>query len=112
MKTVFLLVISNVFMTVAWYWHLGPKADNVALWKIIGISWFIALIEYIFAVPANRIGKLEGLSAYQLKIIQEAISIIVFIAFAVFYLKTPLKWNHLVGFIFLFISVFFLVKKF
>jgi len=63
-------------------------------------------------VPANRIGKLEGMSAYQLKITQEAITIIVFVLFAIFVLKEPLKWNHIVGFIFLFLSVFFIVKKF
>ncbi len=97
-------------MTIAWYGHL--KFQHVALWKVILISWLIAFIEYMFMVPANRIGKMEGMSGYQLKIIQEAITIIVFIAFAVFILKEPLKWNHLVGFIFLFLSVFFIVKKF
>ncbi len=110
MKTVILLIISNVFMTIAWYGHL--KFENVPLWKVIIISWLIAFIEYAFMVPANRIGKLEGMSAYQLKMIQEVITIIIFIVFAVFILKEPLKWNHIVGFIFLFLSVFFIVKKF
>jgi uncharacterized protein (DUF486 family) len=109
-KTILLLVISNVFMTIAWYGHL--KFENVPLWKVVLISWSIALIEYMFAVPANRIGKLEGMSGYQLKIIQEVISVIIFVLFAVFILKEPLKWNHMVGFFFLFLSVFFIVKKF
>jgi uncharacterized protein (DUF486 family) len=97
-------------MTIAWYGHL--KFTNTALWKIILISWLIAFVEYMFMVPANSIGKLEGMSGYQLKITQEAITIIVFVLFAIFVLKEPLKWNHIVGFIFLFLSVFFIVKKF
>jgi uncharacterized protein len=109
-KTILLLIASNVFMTFAWYGHL--KFQQVALWKVILISWLIAFVEYLFMVPANRIGKLEGMSGYQLKIIQESITIIIFIIFAVFYLKEPLKWNHLVGFIFMILSVFFIVKKF
>ena len=110
MKTIGLLVISNIFMTIAWYGHL--KFTNTVLWKVILISWLIAFVEYLFMVPANRIGKLEGMSGYQLKITQEAITIIVFVLFAIFVLKEPLKWNHIVGFIFLFLSVFFIVKKF
>ena len=110
MKTIGLLVISNIFMTIAWYGHL--KFTNTALWKVILISWLIAFVEYLFMVPANRIGILEGMCDYQLKITQEAITIIVFVLFAIFVLKEPLKWNHIVGFIFLFLSVFFIVKKF
>lgn len=108
-KTITLLLISNVFMTIAWYGHL--KFENTPLWKVILISWLIAFVEYMFMVPANRIGRLEGMSGYQLKITQEAITILVFILFAVFYLKEPLKWNHLVGFGFLFLSVYFIMKK-
>lgn len=108
-KTITLLLISNVFMTIAWYGHL--KFENTPLWKVIIISWLIAFVEYMFMVPANRIGRLEGMSGYQLKITQEAITILVFILFAVFYLKEPLKWNHLVGFGFLFLSVYFIMKK-
>lgn len=110
MKTIFLLLISNIFMTIAWYGHL--KFENVPMWKVVLVSWLIAFIEYSFMIPANRIGKLEGMSGYQLKIIQEAITIIVFIVFAVFILKEPLKWNHILGFFFLFLSVFFIAKKF
>lgn len=97
-------------MTIAWYGHL--KFENVPLWKVVLISWLIAFVEYGFMIPANRIGKLEGMNAYQLKIAQEAITIIVFIVFAVFILKEPLKWNHLLGFALLFLSVFFIAKKF
>lgn len=109
MKTIALLVISNIFMTIAWYGHL--KFENTPLWKVIVISWLIAFVEYLFMVPANRIGKLEGMSGYQLKITQEAITIIIFVIFAVFVLKEPLKWNHAVGFLFLFFAVYFMMKK-
>ena len=108
--TILLLIVSNVFMTFAWYGHL--KYENVPLWKVIIISWLIAFVEYLFMVPANRIGKLEGMDAYKLKMTQEVISIIIFCLFAVFVLKEPLKWNHLIGFICLFIGIFFIVKKF
>lgn len=110
MKTILLLIVSNVFMTIAWYGHL--KFENVPMWKVVVVSWLIAFVEYSFMIPANRIGKLEGMSGYQLKIIQEAITIIVFIVFAVFILKEPLKWNHFLGFFFLFLSVYFIAKKF
>jgi len=109
MKTIILLLISNIFMTIAWYGHL--KFENTPLWKVIIISWLIAFVEYLFMVPANRIGKLEGMTGYQLKITQEAITIVVFIAFATIVLKEPLKWNHAVGFALLFLSVFFMMKK-
>jgi uncharacterized protein (DUF486 family) len=65
MKTIFLLLISNIFMTIAWYGHL--KFESVPLWKAILVSWLIAFVEYLFMVPANRLGKLEGMSGYQLK---------------------------------------------
>lgn len=110
MKTILLLIISNIFMTIAWYGHL--KFENAPLWKVILVSWLIAFVEYLFMVPANRLGKLEGMSGYQLKITQEAITIVVFIIFAVFVLKEPLKWNHIVGFVLLFFSVYFIAGKF
>lgn len=109
MKTVILLIISNIFMTFAWYGHL--KFENTPLWKVILISWCIAFFEYMFMIPANRIGKLDGMNGYQLKITQEAITLVVFVIFAVFYLKEPLKWNHAVGFGLLFLSVYFIMKK-
>ncbi len=108
MKTVTLLAISNVFMTVAWYGHLKFKGS--ALWKVILISWLIAFVEYCFQVPANRIGH-ESFSAAQLKIIQEVITLVVFAAFSVLYLKEGLRWNYLVAFAFIIGAVFFMFKE-
>ncbi|WP_138990697.1 MULTISPECIES: DMT family protein [unclassified Larkinella] len=108
MRTVVLLVISNLFMTTAWYWHLRYKGE--ALWKVILISWLIALVEYCFAVPANRIGSYQ-FSAFELKTIQEVVSLLVFVAFAVLYLKEEIKWNYIVGFALIVLAVFFVFKK-
>jgi len=96
MQTAILLTISNVFMTFAWYGHL--RYQNVALWKVVLVSWGIAFFEYCFQVPANRIGSTGGMSGAQLKIIQEAITLSVFVVFSILYLKEPLKWNYCVGF--------------
>ena len=107
MKTVLLLTISNIFMTFAWYGHL--KFKNSPLWIVILISWLIAFVEYCFQVPANRIGH-SHFTAAQLKIIQEVITLSVFIVFSIFYLQEQFKWNYLVGFLFLFGAVFFIFK--
>ena len=97
MPTVLLLIASNVFMTIAWYWHLkGGMAKPLLL--VIAISWAIALVEYCFAVPANRIGYAAGWSPGQLKITQEAIALIVFGVFMVTALGEPLHWRHLAAF--------------
>jgi uncharacterized protein (DUF486 family) len=103
-----LLVISNVFMTFAWYGHL--KFGNVPIWRVVLVSWGIAFFEYCFQVPANRLGY-ETFSAFQLKTIQEVISLLVFIVFSVFYLKEDVKWNYLVGFGLIVLAVFFVFKK-
>ena len=103
-----LLTISNVFMTFAWYGHL--KFKGAALWTVILISWGIALFEYCFQVPANRIGH-EYFDAAQLKTMQEVITLIVFSIFSVTYLKEQLKWNYIVGFLFIILAVFFVFKK-
>lgn len=108
MKTVVLLTLSNLFMTTAWYWHL--RYPNKALWQVILISWSIALLEYCLAVPANRIGALQ-FTAFQLKTIQEIVSLVVFVGFAVLYLKEDLKWNYLVGFGLMVLAVFFVFKE-
>ena len=108
LATIGLLVTSNVFMTIAWYGHL--KHTDVALWKVIVISWAIALFEYCFQVPANRIGYGE-FSAAQLKTIQEIVTLIVFAVFSTLYLKEELRWNHFVGFAFLVGAAFFIFKK-
>ena len=108
MKTILLLLISNIFMTFAWYGHLRFK--HKTLWIVIVVSWLIAFFEYCFQVPANRIGSYQ-FSTAQLKTIQEVITLLVFCFFSVFYLKEELKWNYLVGFCFLIGAVFFVFKK-
>jgi uncharacterized protein len=105
LQTVVLLAISNTFMTFAWYGHL--KYTNKALWLMVLASWGIAFFEYCFQVPANRIGALGGVSTAKLKIMQEAITLVVFCVFSVMYLKEPLKWNYLVGFGLVLAAVFF-----
>lgn len=107
--TVLLLLVSNIFMTFAWYGHLKYKASP--LYAVILTSWLIAFLEYCFQVPANRIGH-GFFSTVQLKTIQEIITLIVFVAFSVFYLKESIKWNHLVGFGFIVLAAFFIFKKF
>ena len=105
---IILLTISNIFMTFAWYGHL--KFKSTALWIVILASWGIAFFEYIFLVPANRIGH-EFYSAAELKTMQEAITIMVFCIFSVLYLKEDLKWNYVVGFILIILTAFFVFKK-
>ena len=101
-----LLVVSNVFMTFAWYGHLEYFKKQHIL-AVIFISWGIALFEYIFQVPANRIGYNAGLSASQLKVGQEAITLAVFCIFARVVLKEQLTWNVYVGFAFVLVGVAF-----
>ena len=114
LKTIIFLIISNTFMTFAWYGHLKFKdydwGKNLGLISIIFISWGLAFVEYCLAVPANRFGS-DVYSAAQLKTMQEVITLLVFAAFSVFYLKQGLTWNHLVGFVFIVIAVFFIFKK-
>ena len=109
MRTIVLLIASNVFMTFAWYGHLKDK--GVPLWKAILVSWGIAFFEYCLMVPANRYGYADGLSGFQLKIIQEVITLVVFAFFAVLYLKEPFHWKYLVSFLFLLGAVYFMFKK-
>jgi uncharacterized protein (DUF486 family) len=117
--TVFLLICSNTFMTLAWYGHLKlkemGKLAGVSLFLIILMSWGIAFFEYSFQVPANRIGFSQDggpFSLWQLKIIQEVITLSVFTVFMLLFFKDqPLRWNHLVGFGLLIAAVFFLFKK-
>ncbi len=108
MKTIVLLIISNIFMTVAWYGHL--KYKNTPLTLAILVSWLIAFAEYCFQVPANRIG--HGIfTAAQLKTIQEVITLVVFCIFSVLYLKEEIRWNYYVGFALIVLAVFFIFKK-
>lgn len=109
MRTIFLLLVSNVFMTFAWYGHL--KHTNVPLWKVVLISWGIAFFEYCFMVPANRYGYTEGFNGFQLKMVQEVITLTVFCVFAVLFLKEPLRWNYLISFALLLGAVYFMFKK-
>ena len=95
MSTVLLLLASNVFMTLAWYGHLRFK--NVPLWQAILLSWGIAFFEYCLQVPANRLGYFGHFTAFQLKILQEGMSIGVFIVFAVLALGETPRWNHAVA---------------
>jgi uncharacterized protein len=109
LRTVTLLLFSNIFMTFAWYAHL--KQTNVPLWKAILVSWGIAFFEYCLMVPANRFGFTNGFSGFQLKMVQEVITLIVFSVFAVLYLKEPFHWKYLVSFLFLLGAVYFMFKK-
>ena len=95
MKTVALLIISNTFMTVAWYGH--PKYKKTPLFATIIVSWAIAFFEYVFQVPANRIGS-NYFSLTQLKIMQECITLAVFTAFAFLIFREPLRWNNVVSY--------------
>jgi uncharacterized protein (DUF486 family) len=104
MLTIFLLVISNIFMTFAWYGHL--KHRSAPILEAIVISWLIAFGEYCFQVPANRIGY-GHFTGYQLKIIQESVTLTVFVFFAYFYLDEPLRWNYVASFLCLFAAVMF-----
>jgi uncharacterized protein (DUF486 family) len=106
--SIFLLVVSNIFMTFAWYGHL--KYRSAPLWTVILVSWSIAFFEYCFQVPANRLGSYHFTTA-QLKLIQEAITLTVFAGFSVWYLKEPFRWNYLAGFACILLAVFFFFKK-
>jgi hypothetical protein len=107
-KTLALLTASNFFMTFAWYGHLKYKEQD--LWKVILVSWIIAFFEYCLQVPANRVGS-NYFSLFQLKTLQEVISLSVFAIFAVYYMQESLKWNYIVAFLCLVLAVFFMFKK-
>ena len=96
MATILLLVISNIFMTLAWYGNL--KFPQMSVVAAILIGWGLALIEYCFAVPANRIGYADGLSGGQLKIMQEVITLAIFAVFAAVFLKEPIGWRYMGAF--------------
>ncbi|TDE13321.1 DMT family protein [Dyadobacter psychrotolerans] len=117
--TIGLLILSNAFMTLAWYGHLKFKElawfSKLGLFSIILISWGIALFEYCFQVPANRIGFNENggpFSLVQLKVIQEVITLVIFTLFTLLFFKTEtFRLNHLIGFVFLVLAVYFIFKK-
>jgi uncharacterized protein (DUF486 family) len=103
MGSIVLLILSNVFMTFAWYGHL--KFRSSPLWIVILVSWGIAFFEYCLQVPANRLGYGQ-FSGAQLKVMQEVITLVVFALFSVFYLKEPFKWNYVAGFALIVLAVF------
>ena len=103
-KTVVLLIISNVFMTLAWYGHLKYKSKPLVL--MILASWSIALFEYIFQVPANRIGS-ERFTVTQLKIMQECITLVVFTVVAYLLFGQSIRWNHVVSYLLIVGAVYF-----
>jgi uncharacterized protein (DUF486 family) len=109
MWTIFLLIVSNIFMTFAWYGHIRFRSE--ALWKVILVSWGIAFFEYCFQVPANRIGA-GYFSPIQLKVIQEIITLIVFGVFTTFYFGSHLRWNHAAAGVCLVAAAFFVFHKF
>jgi len=109
LRAVFLLILSNVFMTVAWYGHL--RHQHVSLWKAILVSWCIAFFEYCLMIPANRLGYQNGMTGFQLKIVQEVITVSLFCLFAIFYLKEPFQWKYVLSFICLLGAVFFAFMK-
>ena len=114
-----LLIIANCFMTLAWYGHLQfskiPWLAKIGIIGVILISWGIALFEYCFQVPANRIGYMNNggpFNLFHLKLIQEIVSLVVFVFFAVFVFKTDkLEWNYIVGFLLIILAAFFIFKK-
>ena len=96
--TVVMLVASNLFMTFAWYWHLRLQKPGASHWPLIAIivvSWLIALVEYIIAVPANRLGAASGMNVAQLKIIQEVITVCVFVPFMILFMGERWRWDYL-----------------
>jgi uncharacterized protein (DUF486 family) len=117
--TILLLILSNAFMTLAWYGHLKFKEmnwfQNLGLISIVLISWGIALFEYFFQVPANRIGYHEfggPFSLVELKVIQEVITLLVFTLFTMLFFRTEtFRLNHFIGFFFLILAVYFIFKK-
>ena len=112
-----LLVCSNLFMTLAWYGQVMFKSrfERIGMIAVIAISWLVALFEYCFMVPANRLGSSEyggPFSIWELKVIQEVVSLTVFTVIVLLVMKNEaLKWNHLVGFLCLVLAVFFIFKK-
>ncbi len=119
LKTILLLTISNTFMTFAWYGHLKFKdfswGKNLTMFALIVISWGLAFFEYLFQVPANEHGFKENggpFTLVQLKTIQEAITLMVFMLFTLIFFKDEkLSWNHLVGFMLIVLAVFVIFKK-
>ncbi|MCG7656618.1 DMT family protein [Wielerella bovis] len=106
-----LLTVSNLLMTIAWYWHIKPSATPFPLWQIVLISWSIALLEYYLVIPANHFGTLWGIKPFQLKILQEIIALSVFTLFAILYLNEKITLNYLLSFVCILGAVYFAFRK-
>ena len=114
LATVGMLVASNLFMTFAWYWHLRLQKPGASSWPlavIILVSWVIALVEYMIAVPANRLGAASGLNVAQLKIIQEVITVCVFIPFLMIFMGEKWRWDYLWAFLCMVGAVYFVNRS-
>lgn len=112
--TVGLLICSNIFMTFAWYWHLRLQKPGAAHWPIVAIiivSWLIALVEYAIAVPANRLGSSSGLNVAQLKIMQEVITLTVFVPFVLIFMGEKWRWDYLWAFLCVVGAVYFVNRS-
>ena len=112
--TILMLVASNLFMTFAWYWHLRMQKPGSANWPIVVIilvSWLIALVEYSIAVPANRLGASSGMNVAQLKIIQEVITVTVFVPFMILFMGEKWRWDYLWAFLCMVGAVYFVNRS-
>ena len=110
LATVGMLVVSNLFMTFAWYWHLKLQKPGASSWPLIAIvvvSWLIAFVEYLIAVPANRLGSASGMNVAQLKITQEVITVCVFIPFMMIFMGEKWRWDDLWAFLCMVGAVYF-----
>ena len=110
LATVGMLVASNLFMTFAWYWHLKLQKPGASSWPVIAIvvvSWLIAFVEYLIAVPANRLGSASGMNVAQLKITQEVITVCVFIPFMLLFMGEKWRWDYLWAFLCMVGAVYF-----
>ena len=108
--TVGLLSVSNLIMLYAWYGHL-KSLSGAPMWMAILVSWSIALLEYCFVIPANRIGSASGMKLEQLKIIQEAIALLTFVPFSIFVMREGVSWNYAAAACCIFAAVFFIFWK-
>ena len=114
LATVGMLVASNLFMTFAWYWHLKLQKPGASSWPIIAIvvvSWLIAFVEYLIAVPANRLGAASGMNVAQLKITQEVITVCVFIPFMLLFMGEKWRWDYLWAFLCMVGAVYFVNRS-
>ena len=114
LATVGMLVVSNLFMTFAWYWHLKLQKPGAPSWPLIAIivvSWLIAFVEYLIAVPANRLGSASGMNVAQLKITQEVITVCVFIPFMIFFMGEKWRWDYLWAFFCMVGAVYFVNRS-